>query len=255
MSLSTFTIIVAEDEELLLNHLVEKLEQHVEGFKVIGKAQTGFQALNLINELAPDVLITDIQMPNMNGIELLEQVHVKHPHVKCIILSGYAEFAYAQKAIHYGVSEYLLKPIDPADLAKVFSRVRMELQKNKPQIEAVYEANMLRTPPHEVAHTLHDYIIKHFAEEVNWNEVSKQLNYSNSYLTKAFDQEYHTSPTKFLIQIRLTQAKQLLSQHYELSIQQVGEMVGYGDQSYFSRLFKKITGLSPLEYRNKFYSY
>lgn len=252
MSNSAFTIVVAEDEELLLNHLIAKLNQYAEGFKIVGTAQTGNQALKLVEEFMPDVLITDIQMPHMNGIELLAQVHTRFPHIKTIILSGYAEFAYAQKAIHYGVCEYILKPIDPLDLTKVFTRIKANLQENRPQIETIYEENMLRTSPLEVAHTLHEFILKHFSEDFNLNEVARQMNYSYSYLTKAFYQEYHTSPTKFLIQIRLNQAKQLLAKHYELSIQQVGEMIGYPDQSYFSRMFKKFTGLSPLEYRNRY---
>lgn len=251
MNNELYTIVVAEDEELLLNHLVEKLNKHIDGFKVIGTAQTGTQALKLIEEYMPDVLITDIQMPHMNGIELLEQVHSKYSQVKTVILSGYAEFAYAQKAIQYEVSDYILKPIDPSDLIKVFSKIRAKLQESGPALEISYDESMLRTSPAEVAHALHDFISTHFAEEVDINAFARQLNYSYSYLTKAFYQEYQQSPTKYLIQVRLNYAKQLLTKHFELSIQQVGEMTGYPDQSYFSRMFKKFTGYSPLEYRNR----
>jgi len=247
-----YTIVVAEDEELLLNHLVDKLNHHIEGFKVIGTAQTGTQALKLIEELSPDVLITDIQMPHMNGIELLEQVHSRFSHVKTVILSGYAEFAYAQKAIQYEVCDYILKPIDLSDLSKVFLKIRTKLQENGPVIEFSYDESMLRTSPADVAQALHDYISVHFAEDFDLNAFARQMNYSYSYLSKAFYQHYHQSPTKFLIQVRLTYAKQLLTKHFELSIQQVGEMIGYPDQSYFSRMFKKFTGFSPLEYRNQY---
>lgn len=251
MNTELYTIVVAEDEELLLNHLVEKLNKHIEGFKVIGTAQTGTQALKLIEEFMPDVLITDIQMPHMNGIELLEQVHSRFSQVKTVILSGYAEFAYAQKAIQYEVSDYILKPIDPSDLIKVFSKIRSKLQESGPALEFSYDESMLRTSPAEVAHALHDFISIHFAEEFDINAFARQMNYSYSYLTKAFYQEYQQSPTKYLIQVRLNYAKQLLTKHFELSIQQVGEMTGYPDQSYFSRMFKKFTGYSPLEYRNR----
>lgn len=251
MNTELFTIVVAEDEELLLNHLVEKLNKHADGFKVIGTAMTGTQALKLAEEFMPDVLITDIQMPHMNGIELLEQIHTRFPHITTVILSGYAEFAYAQKAIQYEVSDYLLKPIDPADLTKVFSKIRTKLQEHQPAVELNYDESMLRTAPAEIAHSLHDYITNHFFEEFDINVFAKQMNYSYSYLTKAFFQEYQQSPTKFLIQVRLNHAKQLLTKHMELSIQQVGEMTGYPDQSYFSRMFKKFTGYSPLEYRNR----
>ena len=246
-----FTIVVAEDEELLLDHLLNKIKTHTEGFKVVGTAQTGNQALRKVEQYMPDVLVTDIQMPHMNGIELLEQVHLRFPEIKTVILSGYAEFAYAQKAISYNVFEYLLKPIDPVDLNKVFNKLRAELQESLPDIESLFPENSLRTPPSEIAHFMYDYIQKNYSSDLSLNDVAKEMHYSYSYITKAFYKEYKTSPNKLLIQVRLTHAKQLLSKHYELNIHQVGEMVGYPDQSYFSRMFKKFSGQSPLEYRQQ----
>ncbi|MDD3140990.1 MAG: response regulator, partial [Lachnospiraceae bacterium] len=106
-----YTVVVAEDEELLLNNLVAKIQATELGFDVVGTAQTGIQAYDLVKELNPDLLITDIRMPAMNGIALLEKVRESYPLMKFIIVSGFSDFEYARSAIQLQVSEYLLKPI------------------------------------------------------------------------------------------------------------------------------------------------
>ena len=107
MGTTKYSVIIAEDEILLLDHLAEKIEQCAPDFEVAGKAQTGDEAYRLVKEYSPDLLITDIRMPVMNGIELLEKVYNHCPLTKFIIISGYSDFEYAQSAIRLKVSEYL----------------------------------------------------------------------------------------------------------------------------------------------------
>lgn len=87
--------------------------------------------------------------------------------------------------------------------------------------------------------------------DINLNLIAGSMHYSPSYLTKIFQQQYQMSPLKFITQMRLSQAKHYLSHNPELSVKQVSEMIGYQDQGYFSRLFKKNTGVSPLDWRNQ----
>jgi YesN/AraC family two-component response regulator len=122
MSAVSYTVVVAEDEELLLNDLVKKDRSSRLGFEVIGKAQTGKQALELVNELSPNLIISDIRMPMMDGVTLLEQVHDYFPYIRAIIVSGFSDFDYARRAISIQVSEYILKPIDPNELYQLCSR-------------------------------------------------------------------------------------------------------------------------------------
>lgn len=107
-----YSVIVAEDEELLLNNLVQKIERADSDFHVVGTAQTGVQAYALIEELNPEVLVTDIRMPVMDGIALIAKVREHFPLIKCIITSGFSDFEYARSAITLCVSDYLLKPLD-----------------------------------------------------------------------------------------------------------------------------------------------
>ena len=108
----TYTVIVAEDEELLLTNLVQKIQKADPDFLVAGTAQTGDQALALVEKLSPDLVITDIRMPVMDGITLLTKVREQFPFTKFIITSGFSDFEYAKKAITLKVSDYLLKPVD-----------------------------------------------------------------------------------------------------------------------------------------------
>ena len=123
-----YTVIVAEDEELLLNNLVHKIEKADPDFQVIGTAQTGAQALSLVEQMSPDVVFTDIKMPVMDGITLLTRIRDQFPFTKFVITSGFSDFEYAKKAITLKVSDYLLKPVDPDELQNVLLKIKQELQ-------------------------------------------------------------------------------------------------------------------------------
>lgn len=244
-----YTIIVAEDEELLLNNLIQKIEKADEDFEVIGKAQTGKHAYELIESLTPDVVITDIRMPVMDGITLLTKVREQFPLTKFIITSGFSDFEYARSAISLKVSDYLLKPVDPDELAQALLKIKKELQVTRNSYEEVFNLGSTRMTPVQIAELLQSFLVANYNQDINLNLIANNLNYSSSYLTKIFCQVYECTPTKYITNLRIAQAQRLLLHNPELSICQIGEMVGYHDQGYFSRTFKKNTGLSPFEYR------
>ena len=249
MGNSKFTVIVAEDEELLLNSLIQKIESMDLNFEVIGKAQTGAQAFDLVKDLTPDLLISDIRMPIVDGITLLENVHDRYPYIKTIIVSGFSDFEYARRAIKINVSEYLLKPIDPKELYSALLSIKTKLELEQSTYTDIFNDAMTRNTPEQIAKALREYINCHYNEEINLNLIAYGMNYSSSYLTKIFCMQYEISPSKYMISLRMSRAKYLLYHNQELSIKQIGEIIGYHDQGYFSRIFKKYVGISPLEYR------
>ncbi|WP_130838389.1 response regulator transcription factor [Lachnoclostridium sp. Marseille-P6806] len=244
-----YSVIIAEDEPLLLENLAKKIDASDTDFHVVGKAQTGVQALALIEQNAPDLLVTDIRMPVMSGLELIEKIRDTHPDLDCIVVSGYSDFEYARTALHYQVLEYLLKPIDQDALLAALHRLQERNLARQHEMAQAFSRSVSAKPPEQIAALLREYLCAHFHEDVNFNLIAAQMNYSASYLTKIFDQQYGTTPGHFLILLRIRKAKQLLANHPEINIRQVGEAVGYPEQAYFSRIFKKQTGLSPLEYR------
>ncbi len=244
-----YTAIIAEDEELLLHSLAKKIESLDVNFEVIGKAQTGVQAYELVKQLSPDLVITDIRMPEMNGIMLLQKLRETYPLLDFIITSGYSDFEYAKSAIHLQVSEYLLKPIDPDELKAALLRLKNKYELQQNSFYDIFNSSTARSTPNEIASMLKEYLIQNYNKDVNFNLIANNMNYSSSYLTKIFYQYFECSPSKYLISLRIQKAQHLLLHNPDLTIRQVGESVGYDDQGYFSRIFKKQTGVSPLEYR------
>ena len=124
-----YTVIVAEDEERIRRGIVRNVKWESVGFRVIGEAENGADALELVEQLEPDLLITDIRMPFINGIELARQIREVRPAVQIMFLSGYDDFSYAQEAIQYNIISYLLKPISAEDLEKELAKVKKKLDR------------------------------------------------------------------------------------------------------------------------------
>lgn len=245
------SVIVAEDEALLLENLIQKIEQLDIGFQVVGKAQTGIQTYELVKKLSPDLIITDIRMPAMDGIELLQKVREHYPLTSFIITSGFSDFEYAKAAISLQVSEYLLKPIDVDELRDAMLKIKAKFQVAQNVFEDIFNPETSRNSPAQIAAILKDYILKNYYDEINLNLIANNMNYSSSYLTRIFAQQYTCTPMKYILSLRIQKAQQLLLHNPEFSIRQVGESVGYHNQGYFSRIFKKHTGVSPFDYREK----
>jgi YesN/AraC family two-component response regulator len=245
------SVIVAEDEVLLLENIVKKINRYSPDFKVVGSAQTGIEAYALIEELCPDILITDIRMPAMDGLELIKKVHENYPYIDCIIVTGYSDFSYAKKAIHYQVREYLLKPLEDEQLHDTLYALRNEFISRTHNYNEIFGSDLSVQQQPDIPCVLKNYILNHYNEDIKLNAIASTMHYSSSYLTKVFSQEYGCSPSKYIISVRIQNAQQLLKHNHDLSVKQIGEAVGYPEPGYFSRVFKKQTGVSPLEYRSE----
>ena len=109
-------LLIVDDEQFPRQCLAEKIPWQNYGVEVIATAGDGQEALERVLDQAPDVVVTDIRMPRMDGIQFLVQLKARWPEIEAIIISGYEEFAYAKRAIALGVKSYILKPVDPAEL-------------------------------------------------------------------------------------------------------------------------------------------
>lgn len=242
-----YSVIIVEDENLIAKNIAKHIEEENPHFKVIGIYSNGEDALAAIKEHPPAVVFTDISMPVMTGLELASELYRLMSHIKCVILTGYADFEFAREAMHYGVKDYLLKPLDVEELHQVLKNLELALTDISPQTKAESVSESAYTPA-EIVTLVKDYIEKHYSEELDLNSIARVFGFSSSYLTKVFNKIENTTPSKFIRSYRMGIAKQLLNDT-NMSIQQVASHVGYNDQFHFSRSFKQTFGISPTEYK------
>jgi YesN/AraC family two-component response regulator len=122
-----YRLLIADDEEEIRNGLADCFPWGEVGFRVTARAENGKRALEIIEHEEVDAVLTDIRMPLMSGIDLARHIFERHLDLPVVFLSAYKDFAYAQKAIQYGVRRYVLKPTDYSELASVLSALKREL--------------------------------------------------------------------------------------------------------------------------------
>ncbi|MBX4150510.1 response regulator transcription factor [Paenibacillus lautus] len=345
-----YRIMLIDDEyaiHLSLRKLVERSGLRIE---FAGEAEDGVEALELLEDSRPDIIVTDICMPEMDGLEFIRRVRESHPQMFFIILSGHDNFEFARQALRYGVSDFLLKPIDPAQFQTTLERACRELDERKARFsrqtewtlaqqhhkarlaELLYSADeqgaleqireimaLFETSgPEEVsvsryAHMLmqdlltamkerglllameigedqwpqddpiacsrqiqdkikemlalikgsrnlgsrHNiqkakrYIEENYAmEDLSLQEVADSVGMSVTYLSRTFKSETNMNFVKYLVQVRMEKARELLAES-ELSAQETAYRVGFSDYVHFSKTFKKFHGLTPSAYRKQ----
>jgi two-component system response regulator YesN len=132
-----YKAVIVDDEEEVRTGIVNKIDWELFDFRISGQAENGQEALDMVEEDIPDVVITDITMPLMDGLKLTCELRERYPTVKTVILTGFDDFKFAQQAIKYGVSDYLLKPVLPADIHELMSKLKLKLDAETAQREDI----------------------------------------------------------------------------------------------------------------------
>jgi two-component system, response regulator YesN len=247
----SYSVIVAEDEPLIRQNLSKKLAECCPEFEVVCEAADGREAIEAISEFFPDVLVTDIRMPVLDGIALIREVYYAFPEVKVLIISGYDDFGYAKAALEFGVKDYLLKPIEIAELRKTMTRLAVQLESEQKKFESEHPDFVASIAHDEIAGLVKEYLRNHFSQEISLNELALRFHVNQPYLARLFKRCEGLAPVRYLHDLRIAHARRLLSEHPTMEIKQVGSLCGYPDQGYFSRIFKREVGVSPTEYRER----
>ncbi|MDQ6421207.1 response regulator [Paenibacillus sp. LHD-117] len=238
-------VIIADDEEMIRRGLAKILGNMGLDVEIVGSYSNGLDAWTHISGLADgelDVLITDIKMPMMDGLKLAEKLKDR-PIVK-IVLSGFSEFDYARKALRFGVMDYLLKPVDKGALQELLLRIRQEKAEEAKPADPADKGN-------SAAQQVRAVLESEYAKSPDMEALAEQVGMSANYLSRLFKQETGETITDYLIAVRIAKAKQFLTDHPHLKNYEIAQLVGYADPVYFNKLFKKVVGVTPKEYRTQ----
>ncbi|RGC71211.1 response regulator [Lachnospiraceae bacterium AM23-2LB] len=235
-------ILIIDDEPKIRNGLSNLLTRR-EGWEVAGAYENAADALKYLAVNQVDVMITDIKMPEISGLELIARIRERDKKTAIIILSGYSNFQFAQRAIELGVSRYLTKPTNPRELICVLEETEKKLGGKQEKEE---DSGKI---PNLFVQKAADYIKLNYSEKISIKEIADQLYLSPNYLSELFKKHTGKTISEYLTEYRLEKACQLLD-HAEYRVGDVSGMVGIHDGRYFSNMFKKKYGMTPTEYRN-----
>ncbi|KAF1301862.1 response regulator transcription factor [Enterococcus sp. JM9B] len=236
------TLLIIDDEKALREGLAGYIRTIPSPFQQVLTAADSQEALTLFEKQSVAVAFVDINLPDMNGLDLIHLLNQRYPDTIIIIISGFDDFDFARRAITLNVYDYLLKPIPKTDLKKILTQLTQLLKKQPVTVSKLtlpQEAKMI--------------IDTHYSEKnLALNTVAARLFVSDTYLSRQMKKELGYSFSEYLIQLRIQKAKELLADHQLLySISEIATKVGYEDPHYFSRIFRKKVGVSPIEFQRE----
>ena len=256
-------ILIADDELHIMQGL-EHLDWASIGLKVCGTAKNGQEAIELAMLLKPDIILSDIKMPNMDGLEMTELFLQSNPQCGVIFLSGYREFAYAKKALMLGAFDYLLKPTNPEEILACCKRAAEEINASNLQNASIVEMKC-RIKELEIKNEIEqerpdqnggkvklsrilEYIDKHYCTELSLQDLSVEFHFNPIYINRIIKKETGYTFLEILNNKRMSKASEYLKKP-DINISEVASLIGIPDQRYFSQVFKKYYGQSPRQYR------
>lgn len=255
-----YKVLIAEDEDIIRKGLMFLADWQKIDCVVMGEAANGLEGLEKIREYRPDIVIVDINMPMMDGLEMLEK-SIKEYGYDAIIVSGYNEFEYARKGIRLGVTEYLLKPVNYSELYEAIGKIAAKRQAHAKFCDDIRQIDVekkklgiLKTEEGESTKSGNRYvdfmlqcIQERYFSRLSLTDVSEQCGMSCTYLNAKFKGETGYTFNDYLNRYRMQRAVELLKEN-KYMIYEIAEQVGFADYKYFIKVFKKYMGCSPAHF-------
>jgi two-component system response regulator YesN len=261
-------VVIVEDEKLLRNEIILTTPWEDLGCEIIGETENGIDGVEIICKLKPDIVITDIRMPGMDGITMTAHLHNKlkpDEMPEIIILTGHSDFEYAKQAIKLGVKDYLLKPVDDAEFQQTIRRsccalqkrkennhIKKQLKKLNPVQSGFFKELLIKNNSDTKEHYIYraiEYIKTNYKSNITISDAAGEIGISGSYLSHIFKERTNYTFLEYLTNYRIKKVLELLK-NKELRINEIARETGFSDSSYFSQLFKKYMGITPIDYKN-----
>ncbi len=245
-----YKVVIIDDEPIIVEGLTRLIPWEKYHCTVTACAHNGKEGLQIIRREKPDILFSDIAMPGLDGLQMIAALKVEFPDMQISILTGYRDFDYCQQAIRLGVSRFLLKPSNMGELEEAVAAMAETLHKKYPQgPETEREPQEDNIAGSFIVKNALQYMEDHYREKISLSLVAEKTYVSQWHLSKLLNKQEGRNFSEILSQIRISHARELLKEP-EYRIADIAEMVGFTDVAHFSRVFKKIQGISANEYRN-----
>lgn len=244
-----YTLLIVDDEPLVRRGIKNLAD--LGGLKItkVLEAGNGEQALGLLSE-EPDLILLDINMPKMDGLTFSKAAKEILPEVKICMVTGYDYFDYAIQALKIGVDDYILKPVSRKDIEMVLKKMLDKIESKKVK-EALEELGSSVDEEVSFEKSLRNYVDKEiFNSSFSLTSTADYLGFSSNYLSGLFKDTYNMSFQDYVVKTRIERAKVLLLSS-EKKNYEIANLIGIEDVNYFSTRFKKSTGLTPKQYKNK----
>ena len=250
-------VLIVDDEELVRRGIVMETDWPRIGCMVVAEAQNGQEGLEMVKKYQPDVIVTDVRMPLMNGLEMVKAAREEGCKAKVIFLTAYSDFEYARNALKLGAADYLLKPFEDGELEKTILRI---CEPESGQISATAETAdesvkaFLDLPKGDkskyVSEALEFVSANLAAQDLCVGMIAEHLGLSEGHLSHLFKKETSYTVNAYITRYRIRRAMELL-RDCRIKVYEVAEQVGYKDITYFSTVFKKLVGINPSEFQDR----
>ncbi len=243
--------LIVDDEIQSIKNLSEKVNWKLLGVGSVYEALNPYEARKIINENKIQLILCDIEMPGENGLDFIqwirEEADLNGKFMECIILTCYPEYTYMRKAMQLGCSDYLIKPIDIADVERVIQKAVLKLQ----DIEEKQLELDLKEPENAygiIENIVVPYIKEHFAERLTIEDIANVAALNPQYMMRIFKKKMGDSVLEYVTRLRLEMAKEMLAKT-QWSNEIISEKIGYASSNYFIKLFKRQYGMTPRGFR------
>ena len=249
-------LLVAEDELIERKVLCKTLQKYLGDLITLYEAKNGREAMELFAREAPQVAVLDIEMPGATGLDVARKIRETDKNCAILFLTGFDKFAYARQAISVRAMDYLLKPYNEQELVFAVEEAIRQVTAQAPvrRMPEPAPAEPVRREEDEDVRTaiiraeISSFIDAHYREDISMQDAAAALRYSDAYFCKLFKQCFKVNFSAYLNEYRVNKARQLMLDP-RLNMKDIGAAVGYSDANYFTRVFKRLTGQTPSEYR------
>lgn len=251
----TYKLLIVEDEVMIRQGLICAVDWKALGITEIQEASNGAEGMEKVQSFRPDIVITDICMPIVTGLELIRQTVAEYHYIP-IIISGYSDFEYAQTAIEFGVTAFLLKPIDIDKLLEAVEKAKGELYKQSLlQDYSTSRQDFIHTsyvPAPQQAYSelvqgMLDFIAASYSEKITLGIIAQHLHYSENFILRKFKDEMHMNFSEYLARYRISKAIELI-RTTEHKLPEIAELCGFSEYKYFRNVFARYVGCTPKEF-------